>query len=573
MPTLNRMPKKRIIVLLGALLGAAAFLVLYGVGPLDPANDTWIWYGYDETDLHQHYAGWLGFRSSRWQFPLAQADALAYPCTAGVNITFSDALPCISILFKLLAPWLPAQFQWFGLYELAAFMLQGAAAALLLALFMPNLFAVGAGTVLFVFSPVMVERTFRHVALSSHYIVLFALCAYLAGRRNKRCYMGVFWFLSALAVGITPYFLPMVAIFALLLAIERLLESRRPLASALLFFGTCASGYASGVVLGSLNNGYSSSRENYGVFSLNLNAVINPRSCGGYTWSRILPQRPQLYGQYDGFSYLGFGVLAMLAVVAAAALVLAVRRRDCRAALAALLHRNTVLLCGMVFLTVFAVTNVVCFDDHELLNIALPEKFIALCGIFRASGRMFYPVFYLLMLTAVVGLHRLLARALRREKLFPWVLAVFVCLQMFDLSGVIAEKHTAMREMCTAPTPYPQELRDRAGNYRTLFLADDIIHARNIICAALRPGMVTNGYDVNTYTGAWNVTIDWTAETSRQADEGTIYSDLLYVTGNEDRFARWQALYGDGADYITWDIASTGIYDRSDVYYFMLPKA
>ena len=77
-----------------------------------------------------------------------------------------------------------------------------------------------------------------------------------------------------------------------------------------LFLGTCAAGYAAGVVLGSLNNGYSASRENYGVFSFNLNALFNPQLKGGYTWSRILPARPQLYGQYDGFNYLGFGMLA-----------------------------------------------------------------------------------------------------------------------------------------------------------------------------------------------------------------------------------------------------------------------
>lgn len=132
----------------------------------------------------------------------------------------------------------------------------------------------------------MIERAFRHVALSSHYIVLFALYAYLRGRREQRCFMPVFWLLAALGVGITPYFLPMVAIFALLLAVENALHTRKLLAPCGLFLGTCAAGYAAGVVLGSLNNGYSASRENYGVFSFNLNALFNPSSKGGYTWSR-----------------------------------------------------------------------------------------------------------------------------------------------------------------------------------------------------------------------------------------------------------------------------------------------
>ncbi len=75
----------------------------------------------------------------------------------------------MSVLFKLLAPVLPAQFQWFGLYELAAFILQGMAAALVLGLFLYDLLPLAAGHGAgFAFSPIMIERAFRHVALSSH---------------------------------------------------------------------------------------------------------------------------------------------------------------------------------------------------------------------------------------------------------------------------------------------------------------------------------------------------------------------------------------------------------------------
>lgn len=54
----------------------------------------------------------------------------------------------------------------------------------------------------------------------------------------------VFWLLAALGVGITPYFLPMAAIFALLLAVENALHTRKLLAPCGLFLGTCAAGYA-----------------------------------------------------------------------------------------------------------------------------------------------------------------------------------------------------------------------------------------------------------------------------------------------------------------------------------------
>ena len=49
--------------LLGAAAGIAVFLMLYGTVTLDVANDGWILNGYDETDIQQHYAGWLLFRA------------------------------------------------------------------------------------------------------------------------------------------------------------------------------------------------------------------------------------------------------------------------------------------------------------------------------------------------------------------------------------------------------------------------------------------------------------------------------------------------------------------------------
>ena len=69
MQALQKKQKTWVLLLLGALLGLAAFLCLYGTAPLDPANDAWIWYGYDETDIHQHYSA-TAAGSSRWPRPM-----------------------------------------------------------------------------------------------------------------------------------------------------------------------------------------------------------------------------------------------------------------------------------------------------------------------------------------------------------------------------------------------------------------------------------------------------------------------------------------------------------------------
>ena len=87
-------------VLLAALLGAAAFLIVYGQTPLHVTNDAWIMAGYDETDIIQHYSGWLAFRNSDWSFPLGLASDMA--CGEGTYISFTDSVPWVAIVCKLL---------------------------------------------------------------------------------------------------------------------------------------------------------------------------------------------------------------------------------------------------------------------------------------------------------------------------------------------------------------------------------------------------------------------------------------------------------------------------------------
>lgn len=54
--------------------------------------------------------------------------AINYP--QGAAVTYTDSVPLLAILFRLLSPILPTTFQYFGLYTLCCYILQGAAAAM-----------------------------------------------------------------------------------------------------------------------------------------------------------------------------------------------------------------------------------------------------------------------------------------------------------------------------------------------------------------------------------------------------------------------------------------------------------
>ena len=186
--------------LLGAAAGIAVFLWVYGTAPLHTGWDNWILQGYDEWDVQQHYAGWLLFRNAHWSFPLGMADTIAVP--EGTVIS----------------------------YTLGCFALQGTAGALLCARCVPGWkqkSAVGLlGGALFACLPTLWERAFRHTALASQWLFLFALYVYLESRctlhltgRTPR----LRWWLPVLAfvaVGIHPYFLPLVMVCALLTLLD-----------------------------------------------------------------------------------------------------------------------------------------------------------------------------------------------------------------------------------------------------------------------------------------------------------------------------------------------------------------
>ena len=124
---------------LGALLGAAVFLLVYGLAPLDVANDAFCRGGYIEKDIQQHYAGWLFYRSSAPGWPLGVTQAVNAP--QGVSVAYTDSIPLLAVLCRPLAAALGGTFQYFGWFTLVCFALQGGFAALLCGLFAEELAA------------------------------------------------------------------------------------------------------------------------------------------------------------------------------------------------------------------------------------------------------------------------------------------------------------------------------------------------------------------------------------------------------------------------------------------------
>lgn len=470
--------------LLCAGLGALLFLAIYGPSTLNVRYDSWIFAGYINTDVMQHYAGWAAFRAGGWAFPLCFTQMLSYPF--GGVAALADIIPLFALPAKLLSPLLPETFQYFGWFVLFSMAMGGWAGARLLGLFGLS----GAGRVLggalFAASPVLLERAFQHTALSAQWLVVLALYFYF---KYRRCgYEKWPWGyvpLCAAAVLVHAYFVPMVLALAFAAAVDGWLNARSGKGAVMLAAGLAAAG------LWAFLLGYFTKTDyvpgGYGNFGLNLNAFFNPVSFNwgiwapGYRhldWSRILPALPSRGDTLEGFNYLGAGVLAALLAGGAAFALRGLRRHGAKAGLRraggfALRHLGLAAAC--LCLLGFAVSNVVSANSRVLLEIPLPEALLRLCDTFRSSGRMAWPVYHLLTLCAVLGAARLwpprrpsasalgvtgrpdeaghavaraVARGLRRREgagqaAAALTLALLLAIQGFDLSGVLAEKHAA----------------------------------------------------------------------------------------------------------------------------------
>lgn len=408
---------------LGAALAGVVWLALQvGLDAVDPRNVGWLMHG----DWAANHLGWLFFRSAPFSLPLG-ANPL-YPYPVGSTLGFTDSIPLVAIALRPVASVLPQDFQYVGAWLLAAFALQGFVGAKLVKLATPNAAAQALGGALFALAPPLLHRLVGpltgHASLCAHWIVLVALWLALAPVDPARIRARL---LAALllvggAAGVHPYFVVMTAALAAALVVRLAAVERRGV--ALLAGGLAAAALAAGAGLalfGFVGNGVRSKAEGFGYFSSDLATLVNPMG-----WSRALASLPVRAGQYEGFGYLGGGVL----LLAATAIVLALVPRGARPSTGAFARAAPVAAVA-VLLFAFALSDAISWGGERIAKVGLYALVPALGGTFRSSGRFVWPVHYVVLLGAIA----LLAAALRsRPRVLVAVLAIALGVQAADVA-------------------------------------------------------------------------------------------------------------------------------------------
>jgi hypothetical protein len=400
------------------LLGVGFFLYRYGLSFLDPRRTDWL---LGRTDAAASHLGWAFFRQTPWTWPPGSIPGYDWP--AGTSIALTDSIPLLALPLKLVAGILPAEFQYLGAWLLACHVLQALFAWKLASALSSDSRVRMAGAVLGLCVPAWLHRI-GHLALAGHWLLLAAWYLYLREPHLHGLAPRARRWTGLLATGslVHPYLWVMA--FGTGLAAWVRSWRRGRLAGwevgALIGAATVAAlilWYVCGMFV--LDGAQAYRAEGLGTYSLNLNSLYN--SSGTSRWMPALPLH--FMGQYEGYAYLGLGLLVLLPV---AALDAARRPGRIRRLLE---HREAGLLCLLGVL--FALGPIWTLGDRVVADGFWPAWLTGLAEPFRATGRFAW-IFLYAALTVVLAWG---ARSRRARWILP-AAAILVVVEMRPIERV-----------------------------------------------------------------------------------------------------------------------------------------
>lgn len=381
------------------LFGVCAFFIICGPQFLDPTNVAWLVGG----DPLQHYLGWAFYRNGPWTWPLGLSPL--YGMEFSNSIVFTDSIPLLAIPFKAISQFLPQPFQYLGIWVLFCFVLQAYFAFRLIGLITNSLAIQCLGSNLFLFSPPLIFRLSLHESLMGHFFILAALYLNLKPAdneiSNKKINTHLIAWIFLLAMAIMVHFYLVVMVFALWSAdlLRRTFSQKSTsfiaalieVATALLVMALVAwqVGYfaiesASGTTRG------------FGDFRTNLLALFNSR--GWSYWLRPIPLRDSVeVATGEGFQYLGAGSLFLLLSALYALLAMKIQfLGTIRLAFKSYLF----LIVVLITLALISFSHYVGFGPWNM-RIPLPDFLLNILSILRSSSRLFWPMYYTILLMII----------------------------------------------------------------------------------------------------------------------------------------------------------------------------
>ncbi|WP_458071342.1 DUF6311 domain-containing protein [Rhodanobacter sp. BL-MT-08] len=415
---------------LSLLMGLVAFWIWGGAYTFAPGHLGWIMSG---LDTPSHYQGWQFFRHSTWwQWPIGNNPANG--SDAPGTIVLSDSIPLVAIPLKLLSPLLPDDFQYFGLWALSCFFLQGWFAGKLMGRLSSDPVVKLLGTAFFLGASIFLMRVYLHPALSAQWVLLAAFYLLFDSRfrANPWCV------LLCAAVLVHAYLFAMLSVLWLADMVQRLWRREYPIAKTF-FHGlvttlmVLALMWAAGYLVHS-STITASIRSHLDLFFPLWTGI---RVWG--EWSRFLPASDMDLLAYDGFGYFGLGFILMLIFALAICVARAAGKIDREGVEKQPLSRWIAVWVACGLLLFYALGNKIYFAQRLLFSYPLATWLDHVYDIFRASARMMWPTWYLLLFVALYVLLRSIP-----VRYVRYLLAFCLLVQFADLSKPVMDMRSKL---------------------------------------------------------------------------------------------------------------------------------
>ena len=391
------------------------WIYLLGTDYIDPSNIEWLFLG----DLPQAQLGWEFFRDDYWRFPFGSNPN--YGIYFGGSIVFSDSIPIFAILFKLINFLLPENFQYFSIWILLCIYLQQFFSFKILYNLTNNKIYSFVGSLFFIFSTVLIQRSGIHLSLMGQWIILWYIYVETIDKKNK-FFLTLFTFLFSVLI----HFYFTIILFILFLSqnlfdlINRKIDIKTQILKTFtIIFFVIFLMYIIGYFTINFDDGLG---WGYGYYNFNLNSFFNPKGynyVSNFNWSYFLPTLDLQNQEKEGFSYLGIsGIIFLFFFII----------NFFKSKYEIIYSPYKLLFIFIIFLSL-ATSNNINFGDLNLINISLNKYIYASLSSIRASGRLIWLVYYFILIFGIIYIYKTY-----KKKHSIFILSLLLIIQIIDLS-------------------------------------------------------------------------------------------------------------------------------------------
>lgn len=433
--------------ILGSIIGICCFLIIYGYKVIDVTYDNWILES--NSELTQHYLGWKYFRKSDFTIPIGLIDGLL---PQKVSIIYTDSIPIFAILFKTISFLLPETFQYFGIWGILCFALQGGFAAVIFKKYISNPVIILMASIIICINPIVLQRMFFHTALAGQWVILATIfiCIYNEIFKQYKTKILVRCILACLAVSIHMYYIPMVLGILFFHFIYQVMIGKKWIKQIWFVIIPIIVALLTMFLLGAFYGSIDVKESGFGYYSANLNALFNPQGT-----STILNSLPLFNGQDEGYSYLGLGVIILLCL---GVIGLFINHKKIKFSKVEKIGIFVWCVFTIVFF-LYAISNRITWGDKVLINLPLPDKLLSIFSIFRASARFMWPIVYSLVIISVI-----LVGSLYKKYISIIIIGICVVIQLVDISNLIFNRQENFTKYVDDSTQLDSEIWEYIAN-------------------------------------------------------------------------------------------------------------